>query len=142
MKNMIEVLASIKGQGAMLFAGAVFVYVVVGWWFGHDAIGFVVLVQMAVLSMICAGWQYVCFVVDKKHRFVERVIGFFLIMYLLLLGVAYLFNWFTFTVTALLIFTGLFIFFSAVMFCTYGAYFRITGTRYNQMLTAYKERNG
>jgi hypothetical protein len=141
MKKMIEILVAIKGQGAMLFGGAAFLYVVVGWWFGYDAVPSIILVQMGVLSMICAGLAYLCFVVDTKHKPAERVAGFLILMYIILTASAYFGSWFTFTLTTVLIFTGIFIVLSAILFGVYGAYFRITGTRYNQMLTAYKARH-
>jgi len=141
MKKMIETLAAIKGQGAMLFGGAVFLYVVVGWWFGYDSVPSIILVQIGVLSMVCAGLAYLCFAVDTKHKPAERVAGFLIMMYIIITASAYFGSWFTFTLTTVLIYTGIFIALSAVMFGIYGAYFRITGTRYNQMLTAYKARN-
>ena len=141
MKKMIEILAAIKGQGAMLFGGAVFLYVVVSWWLGYDAVPSIIIVQMGVLSMICAGLSYLCFVVDTKHKPAERVAGFIILMYIILTASAYWGNWFTFTLTAVLIYSGVFIVLSAIMFGIYGAYFRITGTRYNQMLRAYKAKN-
>ena len=141
MKKMIEILAAIKGQGAILFGGAVFLYVVVGWWFGYDAVPSIILVQMGALSMICAGLAYLCFVVDTKHKPAERVAGFLVLMYILLTATAYFGSWFTFTPTTVLIYTGIFIALSAIMLGIYSAYFRITGTRYNQMLTAYKARH-
>jgi len=141
MKKMIEILAAIKGQGAMLFGGAVFLYVVVRWWFGYDSIQSIIVVQMGILSMVCSGLAYLCFAVDKKHKPAERVVGFLLIMYLLLSACAYFGAWFPMTVPAWLIYTGIFLALSAIMFGIYGAYFRITGTRYNQMLIAYKSRH-
>jgi len=141
MKKMIEILVAIKGQGAMLFGGAVFLYVVIGWWFGYDSIPSMIIVQMGVLSMICAGLAYLCFVVDTKHKPAERVAGFLILMYMLLTASAYIGSWFTFTLVAILIYTGIFIVLSAIMFVIYDTYFRITGTRYNQMLKAYKARN-
>ena len=141
MKKMIEILAAIKGQGAMLFGGALFLYVVVGWWLGFDAVPYIIVVQMGVLSMVCAGLAYICFVVDKKHKPVERVVGFLILMYIILTASAYFGNWFTFTLVAVMIFTGIFITLSAIMFGIYGVYFHITGTRYNQMLTSYQSRH-
>jgi len=141
MSKMIELLAAIKGQAAMLFGGAIALYVVAGWWFGHDALPFAMIVQMALLALICAAWQYICFARDTKHRFTARTTAFFLVMYLVLSAFAYIGKWFPFTVSAWLIFTSVFIVIGAIMFGIFGAYFRITGTRYNQMLSAYKNRH-
>jgi len=140
-RKTIEILVAIKGQGAMLFAGAVFLYVVVGWWFGYGSVPSIILLQMGVLSILCAGLQYLCFVVDTKHKPAERTIGFFIVMYAILTAFAYFGKWFIFTVQSLLIYTGVFIVLSAIMFGVYGAYFLVTGSRYNQMLTAYRERH-
>ena len=141
MKKMLETLVAIKGQAAMFFGGAIALYVVIGWWLGHEALPFILIVQMAFLSLICAGLSYLCFIVDTKHRPAERVIGFLLLMYLSLSAFAFFGAWFPMTLTAWLIYTGIFLIISAIMFGIYGAYFRITGTKYNQMLMAYKTRH-
>ena len=141
MKNLIELGAAIKSQAAMFFGGAVFLYVVIGWWLGYEAFPFLLLVQIAILSMICATMQYLCFVVDKKHRPAERVVGFLIIMYLAISAFAYFGAWFEITMIAWLIFTGLFLLFSGIMFAVFGAYFHITGTRYNHLLNLYKARH-
>ena len=141
MKKNIELLAAVKGQGALLFGGVLFAYTVIRWWFGYDSVSSILLVQMAIISMLCAGLQYLCFAVDKKHKPTERIAGFLIIMFLILTAFAYFGSWFVFTVTSFLIFIGIFIVTSAILLCVYGAYFKITGTRYNQMLTAYKIRH-
>jgi len=141
MKKMLEILVAIKGQSAMFFGGAIALYVVVAWWLGHEALPFVIIVQMAVLSLICAGLSYLCFVVDTKHRPAERVIGFLFVMYLLVSTCAVIGAWFPMTVIAWLIYTGVFLAISAIILGIYAAYFKITGTKYNQMLMLYKARH-
>jgi hypothetical protein len=142
MKKLLELLVAIKSQAAMLFGGAIMLYIVAGWWFGLEALPFSLVWQMAILSVICSAWQFVCLggIAFQRLGRPIRIQLFFMPVYAILAASAYLFGWFSMTVHAWLIFAGVVLAISAILSGVYAVYYRITGVRLNQMLAAYKDR--
>jgi len=143
MKRFIEFTVAIKSQAAMLFSGAVMLYVVMGFFFEKEAIPSILILQMAALSIICAAWQLFCFDVErlKEFTFALRAMLFLIPTFVVLSVFAYFGKWFPMSVHSWLIFTGVFIVIAPIVLGIYETYYRITGVRYNQMLTAYKNRH-
>lgn len=127
----------------MAFTGCVILYVVVGMFFGFSALTFGLVWQFLAVSLICAGLQFIFFSgqVIKKLRYVWRSAFFFVCFYLALTAFAIGFAWFPFKISSFLIFTLIFFVIFFILLGVFEVYFRITGTRYNQQLDAYKESN-
>lgn len=144
MKRLIEIVMAIKSFACMSFTGFVMVYVVISWFFGQRGLSFSLLWQFLALSLLVSTLQFIFFSgnVVKKMNYAWRLVWFVLPLYLGVSAFALLFGWFPLRPGSWLVFTAIFLVIFAVLVVALELYCRLTGRQYNQLLDAYKSRQG
>ena len=139
MKRIIEISVVIKSIAALVFAGQVIVFVIIGSFFGLSSMTFSFVWQAMAIAVITAVLHYVTFTdaVIKKMRYSLRYVMFSLSLFATLAAFAIIFQWFPMNATAWLLFALIFIVVTGIMTAAFEIYSKITGRRYNESLSAY-----
>ena len=140
MKRAIETVLGIKTSAAFAFTGFVIVGMLLGYFTGWTSISFSMLWQLLFLSAVTAVLQSIVFndIMFKKLRYALRVIVFAVPLYAAVAAFAWGFRWFPASGKSWLIFTAIFLGILLLLSVVFEVFFRITGTRLNNMLDAYK----
>jgi len=143
MKKIIEISVAIKGIAAMVFAGQIFLYLIVGSFFGLVSIDFSIIWQAMAVAVITAVLQYIAFTeeVIKKMRYSLRLIVFSIPLYAILAALAIVFRWFPFNIYAWLTFTLIFLIIFGALNAAFAIYTKITGKKLNESLNAYNRKS-
>ncbi len=143
MKKFIETTAAIKSVAALIFAGLIIVYTVFGGFFGLKGISFGQVWQALGVAAIAACLHWVAFAGAACARLSQgkRMAVFELPLLAVLAAFAYCFGWFPAgNAVNWLIFVALCLFFFGVIAIVFALYFRVTGRRYTEILSAYQRR--
>ena len=143
MKKLFEISVAIKSVAAMVLAGQIFLYVIIGSFFGLTSIEFSFIWQAIVIAAITAILQYIAFTEDviKKMRYSLRLLLFALPLYTILAAFAIIFRWFPANIYAWLTFTLIFLVIFGAMNAAFEIYTRVTGKKLNECLNAYNSKN-
>ena len=143
MKNFLEGVLEWKTWAALMFSGAVVIYIVIAALMGATEIPILEIVSLLIVSTAGTFIQYVAFGprIIKRMRYTVRMIVFAVPFLALLSGVAYFFHWFpsehglawlSFLAGFLLAFAGATI--------SFEIYFKVTGKKYDGLLGQYRKR--
>ena len=143
MKKLFEVSVAIKSVAAMVLAGQLFLFVIIGSFFGLSSMDFSFIWQAIAIAAITAILQYVAFTEDviKKMRYPLRLLVFSIPLYAILAAFAVIFRWFPANIYAWLTFTLIFLVIFGVMNAAFEIYTRVTGKKLNESLNAYNRKN-
>lgn len=144
MKKIIETTIAIKNFAAMTFTGIVMIFTVVGYFFGLTAIRFSFIWQAIFISLICGALYYIAFSdnVIREMRYSFRLMLFALPLYAVVSIFAAVFQWFVVSWKSWIIFTLIFFALFGIFIGAFYLFFKITGKRYNEMLSLYKSTQG
>jgi hypothetical protein len=141
MKKFIEILTAVKNFTAMVFAGMIMLFVVVGYFFGLSSISFSLIWQAIFIALICGTLHFLAFsdyVVKVKGLL--RLVLFAVPLYVVVGAFAVFFRWFPINLGSWVVFTVVFLAGFGVLAGVYHVYFKIAGNKYNQMLDIYQSK--
>ena len=143
MKKLIEVTVAIKSVAAMVLAGQIFLFLIIGTFFGLSSMDFSFIWQAIVIAVVTALLQCIAFAEDviKKMRYTFRLVTFSIPLYIILTGFALIFNWFPWSIYAWLTFTLLFLVIFGAFTFAFAIYARIVGKKYNESLSIYNRKS-
>ena len=143
MKKLFEVSIAIKSIAAMVLAGQIFLFLIVGSFFGLTSMDFSFIWQAIIVAVVVAVLQYITFTEDliKKTRYKHRLLVFSIPLYIILAAFAIIFGWFTFSINTWLIFTLVFVTIFGAFIFAFALYTKVTGKKFNESLDAYNRKN-
>jgi len=143
MKKLFEVSVAIKSVAAMVLAGQIFLFVIIGSFFGLSSMDFSFIWQAIAIAAITAIIQYIAFTEDviKKMRYSLRLVVFSIPLYAILAAFAVIFRWFPANIYTWLTFTLIFLVIFGAMNAAFEIYTKVTGKKLNESLNAYNRKN-
>ena len=143
MKKLIEISVAIKSVAAMVFAGQIIIYLIIGTFFGLTGMDFILIWQTVAIATITGILHYIAFTesVIKKMRYSIRLIVFSLPLYTIIAAFALIFKWFPSTLYTWILFTVFFLIVFGVLTAAFEIYTKITGKKYNESLEAYNRKS-
>jgi len=143
MKKLFEVSVAIKSVAAMVLAGQIFLFVIIGSFFGLSSMDFSFIWQAIAIAAITAIIQYIAFTEDviKKMRYSLRLVVFSIPLYAILATFVVIFRWFPANIYTWLTFTLIFLLIFGAMNAAFEIYTRVTGKKLNECLNAYNRKN-
>ena len=143
MKKLFEISVAIKSVAAMVLAGQIFLFVIIGSFFGLTSIDFSFIWQAIAIAVITAILQYVAFAEDviKNMRYSLRLLVFSLPLYAVLAAFAVIFKWFPANIYTWLTFTLIFLVIFGAMNAAFEIYSKVTGKKLNECLNAYNRKS-
>ncbi len=143
MKKLVEITMSIKSFGAMIFAGLLILYTVIGGFFGLQELSFSLVWQALFIALIASGIYFVAFS-ESVFPHLKPIVRFliFSIPTLAVLSVfALFFKWFpTDNIAYWLIFGAAYLLLFGILIVVVKMLFKITGKRYTDLLSAYQAK--
>lgn len=142
MKKFLEILMVIKNFAAIVFAGMMVLFAVVGYFFGLSSISFSLVWQAVFIALICGALHFFAFsdYVVKKKGYPFRLMLFAGPLYLVIGAFAVIFKWFPVNLGYWAIFTLVFAAGFGALSGVFYVYFRIIGNKYNHMLAIYQSK--
>ena len=143
MKKLFEVSVAIKSVAAMVLAGQIFLFVIIGSFFGLSSMDFSFIWQAIAIAAITAIIQYIAFTEDviKKMRYSLRLVVFSIPLYAILATFVVIFRWFPANIYTWLTFTLIFLLIFGAMNAAFEIYTRVTGKKLNECLNAYNRKS-
>jgi len=143
MKKLFEVSIAMKSIAAMVLAGQIFLFLIVGSFYGLTSMDFSFIWQAIVVAITVSVLQYIAFTEDviKKMRYSLRLVTFSLPLYLILSAYAIIFRWFPISINTWLLFTLIFITIFGAFIFAFALYTKVTGKKFNESLDAYNRKN-
>ena len=143
MKKLIEISVAIKSIAAMVLAGQIILYVIVGSFLGLSSMDFSFIWQAVAIAAITGILHYIAFTEDviKKMRYPLRLIVFTIPLFVILAAFAVVFQWFPFNLLAWTLFALVFIVVFGAFNAAVAIYTKVTGKKYNESLNAYNRKN-
>ena len=143
MKKLLEISVAIKSVAAMVLAGQIILFVIIGSFFGLSGMEFSFIWQAVAIATITGVLHYVAFTeaVIKKMRYSLRLLVFSIPLYAILAAFAVIFRWFPGNIYTWLLFTLLFFVIFGAMNVAFEIYTRVTGKKLNECLNAYNRKN-
>jgi len=143
MKKLLEVSVAIKSVAAMVLAGQIILYLIVGSFFGLSGMDFFFIWQAIAVAVITAILQYIAFTEDviKRMRYSLRLVVFSIPLYIILSAFAIIFGWFPLTISTWLLFTLVFLIIFGALNAAVEIYTKVTGKKLNESLDAYNRKN-
>lgn len=142
MKKFLTLAMAAKSVACIAFAGMIVLFMIIGMIRGENTLPFALIWQVLALAVVISIAQQLCFsgVVFKKLRYGIRMLIMSFIMLVVLAACAHFFEWFPAEPVNWLIFIGIFVLVIAAFTVSWEVYFRVTGKKYNDMLTSYQQR--
>ena len=143
MKKLFEVSIAMKSVAAMVLAGQIFLFLIVGSFFGLTSMDFSFIWQAIVVAITVSILQYIAFTEDviKKMKYSLRLVTFSLPLYLILSAYAIIFRWFPININTWLMFTLIFLTIFGAFIFAFALYTKVTGKKFNESLDAYNRKN-
>jgi len=143
MKKLFEVSVAMKSVAAMVLAGQIFLYVIIGSFFGLTSMEFSFIWQAIAIAAITGILHYVAFTesVIKNMRYSLRLVVFSIPLYAILAAFAIIFRWFPANIYAWLAFTLIFLVIFGAMNAAFEIYTKVTGKKLNESLNSYNRRS-
>jgi len=143
MKKTLEISVAMKSIAAMVLAGQIFLYLLIGSIFGLSSMDFSLIWQAIAIAAITGILHYIAFTesVIKKMRYAARLAVFSIPLYAILVTFAIVFNWFSFTIVAWLLFTLFLLIVFGAFTAAVEIYTKVTGKKYNESLAAYNRKS-
>lgn len=142
MKRFLEILMAVKNFAAIVFAGMMMLFVVIGYFFGLSSISFSLIWQAVFIALICGALHFIAFsdYVIKEKGYPFRFMLFAAPLYLTVSAFALFFKWFSVNLGYWAIFTLAFVVGFGALIGVFYVYFKIIGNKYNQMLAIYQSK--
>lgn len=132
----------IKKLCCLFFAGEVIMYALIGSFMGIDSLSFSLIWQMAAISILLTGLQYLIYTFNFMNNINTgiKVIIHYVLLIIIGYGFAKIFNWFDLNnLNNIIISLGIFTICFIITTGSIGIYTKLTGERFNEKLKVYKE---